>query len=246
MLRVANMKKSFQTDGGAVDVIRDLNLEIEKGEFAVIMGSSGSGKSSLLYLLCGLDQADSGSIKLAGTELDGLNEEQLAVLRRDGVGFVFQDFNLVGHLTLLENILVAGHLGRGDKKDLPQRARQLMALVGIEQLADRLPSRVSGGEQQRCAIARALMNKPPVLMADEPTGNLSSAVSTAVLDLFNRIHKDGQTIVLVTHELKAACRGERVLFMRDGAILDSYRFETNTALIDRELALFKWLSERGW
>jgi len=246
VLSVANMNKSFQTDGGDVDVIRDLNLEIEKGEFAVIMGSSGSGKSSLLYLLCGLDQPNDGSIMLDGTELHGLNEEELAVLRRDGVGFVFQDFNLVGHLTLLENILVAGYLGRGGKKDLPQRARHLMGLVGIENLADRLPSRVSGGEQQRCAIARALINMPPILMADEPTGNLSSAVSTAVLDLFNTIHKEGQTIVLVTHELKAACRGERVLFMRDGAILDNYRFDADTAMIDREIALFQWLSERGW
>lgn len=242
MLAVSDLIKTFESGGPAV--IHNLNMQIEPGEFAVIMGSSGSGKSSLLYLLSGLDRANAGTIKLQGENLADLDETQLALLRRKQVGFVFQDFNLVGHLSLLENILIAGKLNGG--KQIAHRAKELLRLVGIADLADRLPSQVSGGEQQRAAVARALINEPAVLLADEPTGNLSSAVSNDVLDLFERIHQNGQTIVMVTHELKAACRGERVLFMRDGNIPEDFTFTPDTPMEEREIVLFQWLSQRGW
>ncbi len=246
ILTAENLVKTFHTDGNEVRVIQNLELDIREGEFAVIMGSSGSGKSSLLYLLSGLDRPCEGSVRLGDTCLDKLDENELARLRRSGIGFVFQDFNLVPHLSLLENILIAGYLFQKNKAMLERRARELLELVEIGHLADRLPTRVSGGEQQRCAVARALINQPRVLLADEPTGNLNSPASENVFDLLNGIHRRGQTIVLVTHELKAACRGDRVLFMRDGRIVDGYAFDPTVAPIDREIALFQWLSERGW
>jgi len=245
ILNAENLTKTYYTNGVEVPVIKNLNLTVPRGGFTVIMGSSGSGKSSLLYLLSGLDRG-TGSIQLGDQNLEDLNEKELAFMRRKGVGFVFQDFNLVPHLSLLENILIAGYLENRNKADLQKRATELLDLFGIGDLAGRLPAQVSGGEQQRCAVARALINKPHILLADEPTGNLNSSASNSVLSLLNGIHENGQTIVLVTHELKAACRGDRVLFMKDGRIEDSFTFQKNSSLIDRELILFQWLSERGW
>lgn len=248
ILQTRALNKTYTTTDQSPPVIRNLDLDIERESFTVIMGNSGSGKSSLLYLLSGLDKPSSGEVFLNGQALSGLNETTCAKLRRDTVGFIFQDFNLIPNLSFLENILVAGYLGSQARKAVRMRAMELLDLVGIAHLAQRLPSHTSGGEQQRCAIARALINKPKVVLADEPTGNLNSANSSSVLDVFATLHSQGQTLIMVTHDLRTACRGDRVLFMRDGQIHDSHVFSKDafTSLAQREAHLFQWLSERGW
>jgi putative ABC transport system ATP-binding protein len=247
LLSCQNLSKSYESDGRAVDVIRNVSLEIFPGDFTVLMGSSGSGKSSLLYLLSGLESISSGSIAFDGQDITRWSEEQLSLLRRRGMGFVFQAFNLVPNLTLLENILAAGYLTDAGKADIEQRAKKLLSDMGISDLANRLPAQISGGEQQRAAIARALVNAPKILFADEPTGALNSASGTRVLDQFSALAKDNQTIFMVTHDLKAACRGKRILFLRDGELKGEFRFDAGMdSLEQREEALFSWLSAQGW
>jgi putative ABC transport system ATP-binding protein len=163
------------------------------------------------------------------------------------MGFVFQAFNLVPNLTLLENLLAAGYLTDAGKADIEQRAQKLLSDMGISELANRLPAQISGGEQQRAAIARALINEPKILFADEPTGALNSASGTRVLDQFSALAKDNQTIFMVTHDLKAACRGKRILFLQDGELKGEFRFEAGMdSLEQREESLFSWLSAQGW
>jgi putative ABC transport system ATP-binding protein len=247
LLSCQNLSKTYESDGRAVDVIRNVSLEIFPGDFTVLMGSSGSGKSSLLYLLSGLESISSGSISFDGQDITRWSEEQLSLLRRRGMGFVFQAFNLVPNLTLLENILAAGYLTDAGKTDIEQRAKKLLSDMGISDLANRLPAQISGGEQQRAAIARALVNAPKILFADEPTGALNSASGTRVLDQFSALAMDNQTIFMVTHDLKAACRGKRILFLRDGELKGEFRFEAGMdSLEQREESLFSWLSAQGW
>lgn len=247
LLSCQNLNKSYESDGRVVDVIRNVSLEIFPADFTVLMGSSGSGKSSLLYLLSGLESISSGSISFDGQDITRWSEEQLSLLRRRGMGFVFQAFNLVPNLTLLENILAAGYLTDASKSDIEQRARKLLSDMGMEDLANRLPAQVSGGEQQRAATARALINAPKILFADEPTGALNSASGTRVLDQLSDLAKANQTIFMVTHDLKAACRGKRILFLRDGELKGEFGFEAGmNSLEQREEALFSWLSAQGW
>jgi putative ABC transport system ATP-binding protein len=242
-----NLQKSFKSQDIEVEVIRDTTLEVHEGEFTVLMGSSGSGKSTLLYLLSGLETVSGGQIWFDGQEISNLKEKSLSLLRRKGMGFVFQAFNLIPNLSLLENILAAGYLGDAPKKQVEERARELLETMGLGKLADRLPAQVSGGEQQRAATARALINSPQVLFADEPTGALNSAAGMRVLEYFGEISKQNQTIFMVTHDLRAACSGDRVLFMRDGLIQGDYRFPAESRTFEqREEALFAWLTEQGW
>ncbi|MDJ0837379.1 MAG: ABC transporter ATP-binding protein [Acidobacteriota bacterium] len=244
VMHARGLCKTYDTGSESVSVLSNLNLEVAAGSFSVIMGSSGSGKSTLLYLLGGLDRPDEGEIVVDNLRVDRASEKELAGMRRDSVSFVFQEANLVPNLTLLENVQIAGLLS-DRREEVNQRARDLMKVVGIEDLADRLPSQVSGGEQQRCAVARALINEPALILADEPTGNLNSASTRDVLDLFRQIHGQGRTVIMVTHELNAACCGDRVCFMRDGAIIGEYKFSDDQDPDRRERLLFDWLSERG-
>jgi len=210
-------------------------------------GSSGSGKSTLLYLLSGLESISSGQVWFDGDEISLYSEKNLSLLRRSGMGFVFQAFNLVPNLTLLENVLAAGYLTVSAKKDIEARAVQLLEGMGLGKLTGRLPAQVSGGEQQRAATARALINSPRILFADEPTGALNSASGTAVLDQFSTLSEHDQTIFMVTHDLKAACRGNRVLFLRDGMLHGEFKFDVSLKGYEqREEVLFHWLSARGW
>ena len=183
VIEAKDLNKEYDTGQTTVPVINGINLSLHKGDFTVIMGSSGSGKSTLLYLLSGLEVPTSGEIWLEDKPVHTLDEKMMTLIRREYIGFVFQDFNLVPNLTFLENILIPAYLVKNDRKQLRSRAEQLMTKMDIIDLKDRLPSQVSGGQQQRCSMARAIINNPRVVMADEPTGNLNSSSSEAVLDL---------------------------------------------------------------
>ena len=218
IIQAKDLKKSYFTGKTEVPVINTLNLSLYKGDFTVIMGSSGSGKSTLLYLLSGLENPTDGEIWLEDKPVHTMDEKLITLLRREYIGFVFQDFNLVPNLTFLENILIPAYLVKNDRKALKDKAIALMKKVEILELADRLPSEVSGGQQQRCSMARAVINNPRVVMADEPTGNLNSNASKAVLNILTDLNEEGQTIVMVTHDIKSACRANRVIFLKDGQI----------------------------
>jgi putative ABC transport system ATP-binding protein len=242
-----NLNKTFHSQGSSVEVIKSLTLDVYEGEFTALMGGSGSGKSTLLYLLSGLESSTSGSVYFSDNDLSTMAENQQSILRRTGMGFVFQAFNLVPNLSLLENILVAGYLGSEPKDSVEDNAMALLQSMELHELADRLPAQVSGGQQQRASIARSLINSPKVLFADEPTGALNSSAGEMVLDHFSSLSTQGQTIFMVTHELRAACRGDRVLYMKDGNLHGEYRFDPmQTSVQEREASLFKWLSAQGW
>jgi putative ABC transport system ATP-binding protein len=197
---------------------------VEKGEFAAIMGPSGSGKSTMLNLVAGLDRPSSGSVTVGGTDLGKLGEAGLARFRRDHIGFVFQFFYLLPNLTALENVLIPAQL-KGSV--VPGRARELLEQLGITDVANRYPARLSGGQQQRVAIARALINNPTLLLADEPTGALDTHTGDQVMELLGQLHRDGQTILLVTHDAKLATRyAARVISVMDGKIVDDARLES--------------------
>ena len=210
------------------------------------MGSSGSGKSTLLYLLSGLEPPSGGEIWMDNKAIHDIDEKTITQLRREVIGFVFQDFNLVPNLTFLENILIPAYLVSNDRTTLQAKANGLMQKMGIAELKDRLPSEVSGGEQQRCSMARAVINDPTIVMADEPTGNLNSNSSQAVLNILSELYQSGQSIIMVTHDIKSACRGNRIVFIRDGQVEDDLRFEKETPIELKEEKLLKWLAGKNW
>lgn len=242
VLRAAKLTRRFSEVACA---LREVDLDVAKGEFLGLMGRSGSGKSTLLHLLAGLDTPTSGEVWFDGARLEDRSETERARVRRRAMGFVFQGIHLVPDLTLLENVLVVGALVAHDRRELRGRAEALLDALGVGALADRLPAQLSGGEQQRGALARAVVNAPAVLFADEPTGALDSTSGAALLALLERLHAQGQTIVLATHDLAAARRADRVVFMRDGALVGELRLaelEPGT----RERALREWLAREGW
>jgi putative ABC transport system ATP-binding protein len=223
LVRLTGVTKVYQ--GGITGALNGVSVTVEKGEFAAIMGPSGSGKSTLLNLVAGLDRPTGGAVEVGGTDLGQLGEAGLARFRRDHIGFVFQFFYLLPNLTALENILIPAQL-KGDAAGA--RGRQLMQRLGIADVADRYPARLSGGQQQRVAIARALINNPTLLLADEPTGALDTHSGEQVMDLLGELHRDGQTILLVTHDAKLATRhAARVISVLDGRIVDDARLETS-------------------
>jgi putative ABC transport system ATP-binding protein len=218
VLVTTGLERTYETDGVSVAALRGVDLAVAEGEFVSVMGPSGCGKSTLLHLLGGLDRPTAGEVHLGGRRVDQLGEAAWAQLRRREVGFVFQFFNLIGNLTVADNIELPGLLAGLSPRDARARRRDLLDDLGIASLAGSVPSRVSGGQQQRVAIARALINRPAVLLADEPTGNLDSQSAREVLALLRRHHERGQTIVLVTHDARVASAADRVIHMRDGQI----------------------------
>lgn len=248
LLHTKDLCKTYYSEGEGVHVIRNINLEVYEGDFTVIMGSSGCGKSTLLYLLSGLDQVTSGEIWFKNERFDSLKEKKMVDFRRKNMGFIFQGINLVPYLSLIENSIVTGRLIEKNKNKVIKRAKELFELFGISKEENRLPAQVSGGQQQRAAIARALINQCEVLFADEPTGSLNSSQSENVLDVFTDINKKGQSIVMVTHDLKAACRGDRILYMKDGKIEGELHLSkiTDQNIEDREQRVYSFLKERGW
>jgi putative ABC transport system ATP-binding protein len=218
-IEIRGLTKVFGSGETAVRALDGVDLEIGRGEMVAIMGPSGSGKSTLLHLLGALETPTSGSIALAGRRFDGLDDRELTLLRREGIGFVFQFFNLLPSLTAEENVLLPALIAGLRDEVIAARARALLGRVGLAGRATHLPSELSGGEQQRVSIARALLMEPALVLADEPTGNLDSKSEAQVLELLAELNRDeGHTIVMVTHDPDAAAVAGRVVFMRDGRI----------------------------
>ena len=219
-LVMRGVRKTFEAENAPVRALRGVNLTIEAGDFAALMGPSGCGKSTLLNLVAGLDTADEGEIEVAGELVTGRSEDDLARMRRRHVGLVFQFFNLLEGMTVLENVALPAVIAGRKRKMAETRARDLLDLLGIGDKAAAVPGVLSGGQRQRLAIARALANEPTLLLADEPTGALDSEGGSEVIELMRRLHRGGQTIILVTHDPDVAAAAERVVRMRDGRIVD--------------------------
>ncbi len=218
MLIAKDLEKTYRSGDRALTVLRDVNLHVEAGDFVAILGPSGSGKTTLLGLLAGLDTPSRGSVRLAGTDLAGLSEDERARFRRETVGFVFQSFQLIPSLTARENVQVPLEL-RGDS-GAGQRAAELLARVGLRDRLDHYPAQLSGGEQQRVALARAFVHEPSILFADEPTGNLDAATGESIIGLMEELNRERRTtLVLVTHDSALAQRARRTIRLADGVIV---------------------------
>ncbi|MGZ4794555.1 MAG: ABC transporter ATP-binding protein [Acidimicrobiia bacterium] len=212
------LRKNFEAEGAPVRALRGVDFEMRSGEFVAIMGPSGCGKSTMLNLVAGLDSPTDGELVVAGESLIGKTEDELAIMRRRHIGIVFQFFNLLEGMTALENVTLPAVIAGAPRKRAETRARDLLDLLGLAEKAKDAPGVLSGGQRQRLAIARALANEPTLLLADEPTGALDSEGGHEVLELFRRLHANGQTILLVTHDREVADAGDRIVHMRDGRI----------------------------
>lgn len=227
-LEVSNLKKVYTTrlGGNKVEALKDVNFMVEEGEYVAIMGESGSGKTTLLNILAALDTATSGSVKLDGQELSKVKDKKLASFRRENLGFVFQDFNLLDTFSLEDNIYLPLVLAGKSHAEMSQRLEPIAKQLGISHLLQKYPYEVSGGQKQRVAVARALITEPKLILADEPTGALDSKATDELLQLFRQINEQGQTILMVTHSVKAASHAGRVLFIKDGEVFHQlYRGE---------------------
>jgi putative ABC transport system ATP-binding protein len=220
-LTVTGLRKTFEAENAPVRALRGVDLTVERGEFIAVMGPSGCGKSTLLNLVAGLDVPDEGEITVAGEAVTGRTEDDLARMRRKHMGIVFQFFNLLEGMTVLENVVLPSVIAGRRRKMAETRARDLLDLLGIGDKASAVPGVLSGGQRQRLAIARALANSPTLLLADEPTGALDSAGGAEIIELLRRLHASGQTIILVTHDPAVAAAAGRIVRMRDGRIVSS-------------------------
>ena len=229
VLRVRGLRRTFEAELAPVRALRGVDLDLSSGEFVAVMGPSGCGKSTLLNLVAGLDLADDGEIVLDGETISGRDEDWLARMRRDHIGIVFQFFNLLEGMTALENVVLPAVIAGARRKAAETAARDLLDLLGVGDKADELPAVLSGGQRQRLAIARALANEPTLLLADEPTGALDSEGGREVLELFRRLHDDGQTILMVTHSDEVASGADRVVHLRDGRVEGDAISSTPTA-----------------
>jgi putative ABC transport system ATP-binding protein len=218
VLRVDRLRKTFDSEGMPVRALRRVDLTVETGEFVAVMGPSGCGKSTLLHLVAGLDTGSDGEIWLAGTPLTGKDESERARIRRAHIGIVFQFFNLLEEMTVLENVMLPAGLAGASGKQAQTRALDLLDILGLADKEEEPPGVLSGGQRQRLAIARALANEPTLLLADEPTGALDSEGGLEVLELLRRLHAEGQTILLVTHDQQVADGAERIVHMKDGRL----------------------------
>jgi putative ABC transport system ATP-binding protein len=222
MIEVRNLTKTLSSGGHRLEILRGIDLTVRTGEVLAIEGPSGSGKSTFLGLLAGFDSPTSGSIKIEGEEITGLDEDQLALLRGRKLGFVFQSYNLISTLTAEENVMLPLEL-RGDSSKPKERALELLSAVGLESRASHYPAQLSGGEQQRVALARAFACSPSILLADEPTGNLDSATGNIVLEMLLKLNRsEGATLVIVTHDPALSRLTNRIVHLRDGRIIDEY------------------------
>ncbi|CQR70799.1 Lipoprotein-releasing system ATP-binding protein LolD [Sporomusa ovata DSM 2662] len=225
-VELAAVRKTYSTEAGDFEALKGINLQVTAGEFVAVVGKSGSGKSTLINMITGIDRPTGGEVWVAGMPVHTLTENQIAIWRGRTVGVVFQFFQLIPTLTVLENVMLPmDFCDMYDRTKRPERARELLDLVGVGEQAHKLPANLSGGQQQRVAIARSLANDPPLLVADEPTGNLDSRTATTVIDLFKQLAASGKTIVMVTHDNDLACRSGRIVTVYDGQIMTSQSAE---------------------
>lgn len=228
LLEINHLKKNYSTrfSKQTVEALRDVNFSVEKGEFVAVMGESGSGKTTLLNILSTLDDATSGEVLLEGKNLADIKDSKVSEFRRDDLGFVFQDFNLLDNFSIKDNILLPLVLSNTPIKEMEQRLQPIVEKLGIADLIGHYPYEVSGGQKQRAAVARALITEPKLILADEPTGALDSKSSQSLLETFEAINQSGQTIMMVTHSTRAAAHSNRVLFIQDGIVFNEiYRGE---------------------
>lgn len=249
LLLAEKVKKVFRQGDSVNTVLNETDLEVYEKDFTIIMGSSGSGKSTLLYAMSGMDRISDGKVFYRDIEMSRLKEQQMAKLRAQEFGFVFQQTHLVSNLTLLENILVAGYLSKKESPaEVKKHAERLLHQMNIQDAKNRLPHQVSGGEAQRAAIARAMIGKPGILFADEPTGALNRSNTTEVLNLLTELNRQGQSILMVTHDTRAAIRGNRILYLEDGRIQDELVLSAYSELNEREreTVIGQWLTRMHW
>lgn len=222
LLEIKNLKKIYATrfGGSKVQALDSVSFSVEKGEYVAIMGESGSGKTTLLNIVASIDKATSGQVLLEGRDLSKIKQGELSVFRRDNLGFVFQDFNLLDTFSLQDNIFLPLVLAGESYEEMQKRLEPLAVKLGIDNLLQKYPYEVSGGEKQRAAVARALITNPKLVLADEPTGSLDSKASARLLKLFSDINEEGQTILMVTHSIQAASHASRVLFIKDGCVFN--------------------------
>ncbi len=218
LIEIKNLSKSYQSGEECVMALVNLALNVDRGEFISVMGPSGSGKSTLLTILGGLNHPSEGEIMVDGIEIYKLPLEKLADFRREYLGFIFQSFQLIPYLTVIENVMLPLSITRISNKEQGKMAEEILEKVGLRVKAKRLPDQLSGGEQERVAIARALVNGPPILLADEPTGNLDTKTSKEVMDLFKNLNQEGQTIIMVTHNPENMAYSTRTIFLKDGRV----------------------------
>lgn len=248
LLKTQNLSKSFSNGGVLQHVLRNIDLELYKGDFTIIMGASGAGKSTLLYALSGMDTPTLGTITFGEKVISKLSSDGLAIFRREHCGFVFQQIYLIEGMSIMDNVLAAGLLVNQNKKALTEHARELFQAVDIsEETQNKFPSQISGGEAQRAGIVRALINSPEILFADEPTGALNSKTGLDVLNTLTRFNEAGQSVVMVTHDMRSARRGNRILYLKDGMItgecnLGRYLPENR----ERHEKLQSFLQQMGW
>ena len=230
-LKVTSLKKVYvsQNAGNKVEALKNVNFTVEQGEFVAIMGESGSGKTTLLNILAALDKPTVGSVALDGVLLSAVKESEAASFRRNNLGFVFQDFNLLDTLTLQDNIFLPLVLSGKSYSEMSERLEPIAKNLGISEILGKYPYEVSGGQKQRAAVARALITNPKLVLADEPTGALDSKASIELLSLFEKINESGQTVVMVTHSVKAASTAGRVLFIKDGEVFHQIYRGTDTS-----------------
>ncbi|KQB43817.1 ABC transporter [Flavobacterium daejeonense] len=218
LIKISNIKRNFELGDETVYVLKGINLEIHKGEYVALMGPSGSGKSTLMNLLGCLDTPTSGTYILNGKDVSQMKDDELAEIRNKEIGFVFQTFNLLPRTTALDNVALPMIYAGYPKPERNKRAIEVLKQVNLSDRMDHQPNQLSGGQRQRVAVARALVNKPSIILADEPTGNLDSKTSIEIMNLFNDIHANGNTVILVTHEEEIAAYAHRVIRLRDGMI----------------------------
>ena len=248
IIETKKLCKTFSSGGIQQHVLRNIDLEIREGDFTIIMGASGAGKSTLLYALSGMDKPTLGGINFNGTDITKMNTDQLALFRRTNCGFVFQQVYLVESMSIMDNVLAAGLLVTKDKKALVKKAGELLKSVNIdESMWNKFPTQISGGEAQRVGIARALINDPSLVFADEPTGALNSQTGKAVLDTLTSFNEKGQSIIMVTHDIVSARRGNRILYVKDGEIAGECLLGKYVpGDKDRHQKLSDFLAARGW
>lgn len=249
ILSAKGLCKSFAYEGVQNHVLCGIDLDLYRGDFTVIMGSSGSGKSTLMYALSGMDRATAGQVIYGGEDIAAASEKRLSELRRRDFGFVFQQIHLVSNLTLFENITTAGYLsGKYTAEEVRARANALLDRMHIRNVGTHMPIQTSGGEQQRCAIARAVIHSPSLLFADEPTGALNRANSIGVLGLLDELHRNEQSILMVTHDRDAALHGNRLLYLDDGKLIGELELPSYTPeqAASRMTQISAWLSSLNW